>query len=237
MASQRDLRTLLKPLFKRRPDLALVDRMVIIHPVTHYLRGVDFDWAWSHTGTCTTTFVNQLYNGLPVPHWTGAPRTGNPGHFFLHHGWKDDWEAASQVLCAALENKVLPSIEDMTDHVRHLNSPYRESGLGIEVGSPRYIQIAALGAAADGDFDLADRELERFLKDFEFPMKKRIIKNPISNLPWRLSNLLHLIRTDRSAVPALLHKWEAMAVTGMKLNKYWKPTPFPCERIAAEPNP
>jgi hypothetical protein len=27
----------------------------------------------------------------------------------------------------------------------------------------------------------------------------------------------------------LLHDWEAHAVKGMKLTKYWKPTPFPCE--------
>jgi hypothetical protein len=41
--------------------------------------------------------------------------------------------------------------------------------------------------------------------------------------------LLNLLREDRSQVLPLLHDWEAHAVKGMKLTKYWKPTPFPGE--------
>jgi hypothetical protein len=41
--------------------------------------------------------------------------------------------------------------------------------------------------------------------------------------------LLNALREDRTKVLPLLHDWEAHAVKGMRLTKYWKPTPFPAE--------
>jgi len=47
--------------------------------------------------------------------------------------------------------------------------------------------------------------------------------------PWRVAYLGKLLQTDRSKVPALLHEWEEHTVNAFKLNKYWTPTPFPCD--------
>jgi hypothetical protein len=41
-----------------------------------------------------------------------------------------------------------------------------------------------------------------------------------------------MLRTDRARIPRLLHDWEAFTVKSLKLTKYWKPTPFPCDDVA-----
>ena len=44
-----------------------------------------------------------------------------------------------------------------------------------------------------------------------------------------MAYLLRTLRKERSLILPLLHDWEAHAVKGMKLTKYWKPAPFPGE--------
>ncbi|MDP1965855.1 MAG: hypothetical protein Q8K93_27065 [Reyranella sp.] len=46
----------------------------------------------------------------------------------------------------------------------------------------------------------------------------------------RLIYLSRLLKKDRGAIIPLLHEWEALKVQRLKLEKYWRPTPFPCER-------
>jgi hypothetical protein len=45
----------------------------------------------------------------------------------------------------------------------------------------------------------------------------------------RMAYLLMTLRKGRAETLTLLHDWEAFSVKSQRLEKYWKPTPFPCE--------
>jgi len=45
----------------------------------------------------------------------------------------------------------------------------------------------------------------------------------------RMAYLLMTLRKGKAGVLTLLHDWEAFSVKDMRAEKYWKPTPFPCE--------
>jgi len=44
-----------------------------------------------------------------------------------------------------------------------------------------------------------------------------------------MAYLLMTLRKGKAGVLTLLHDWEAFSVKDMRAEKYWKPTPFPCE--------
>lgn len=233
MPTSRELNTLLRPLLKRRSDLAYHKRMVFFQPLTHYLRGVVFFQGWSSGDFKAETFVTPLFDGDHAVHvGQVGPNSGRAYRRFSEE-WKEDPDAASAELCEYLEQQVLPIIEPMT-------APFEIEKLPQYMGStyaeaPLVRSTMAVGACFVGDLDKAQHLL------VGIPEQRRPPAGPVTEKfkeeedPFlRIAYLSELLRTDRSRVIPLLHEWEAAKVRHLDLGKFWKPTPFPCESTIAK---
>src|ERR1044071_3921590 len=229
MATSRELKALLLPLLTRRSDLAFAGRTLFFKPFTHYLRGVEFLTSRFDTASRAISFAHQLYNGQDSADF-GFSR----GYKWrMSRDWEQDLSQASASLCAAMEQGALPPVERIVDYIEHQRHP---SYLGLFPDqnisdSPKGTFTVALGECSVGDFDAAEQRLSRIMPFLEeYPVASATEEyryHPI--LMWRMAYLTRVLRTDRKRIAPLLHDWEDYAVTGMKLTKYWKSTPFPCE--------
>jgi hypothetical protein len=226
MATSRELKALLQPLLVRRPDLAFVGRTLFFKPFTHYLRGVEFTTSRFHDASEAVSFAHQLYNGQDIPDW-GFSR----GYKYqMEQGWKLNFDQTSAALCEAMERNALPAVEGIVGYVEHQRLP---PYLGLFpdqdiTDSPKGTFTVALGECSVGNFDSAEKRLSDITRPS--PLDSVIEVSRYSPyLRGRMAYLLATLREDRNQVLPLLHDWEAYAVKGMKLSKYWKPTPFPCE--------
>jgi len=232
---------LIRPLMKRRPDLAYHRQYILIRPVTHYLRCVFFKSGWYGKYFTLISQVSPLFmveEFLSLRHrWADDPR----GEYRVDETWTQDPETAAQKVSDLIEQQALPQIADVDTPAALASKPW--------LMAP---QDAIVNACASGDFD----EAERLVVDYVGIMGGRLElprdwtgKNshkPDEYEPfsiavateahkfhesswWRMAYLGKLLQTDRARVPALLHDWEEFTVNTFKLNKHWMKTPFPCE--------
>ncbi len=229
MTTSRELKRLLQPLLAKRPDLAFVGRTLFFQPFTHYLRGVVFKASRFHTASRAISFPHQLYNGQDLPDFGFC----NGYEYQMAQDWGSDLDHTSAILCEKMEKSALPAVKGITDYVAHQRS--REY-LGLPPDrtvsdSPRCTFLVALGECSVGDLDSAEQRMSltmTFLDKYPVASATEEYRfNPY--LFWRMAYLTRLLQTDRNRILPLLHDWEAHAVNGMKLTKYWTPTPFPCE--------
>jgi hypothetical protein len=226
MATSRELKALLRPLLTRRPDLAFAGRTLFFKPFTHYLRGVEFTTSRFDTASGAVSFAHQLYNGQD-----SADFGHSRGYKYrMSQNWEQHLDEASASLCDAMELNALPAVEGIVDYVEHQRYPHY-LGLIPDLkisDSPKCTFTVALGECSVGDFDSAEKKLSDILQPS--PLDSVIEVSRYSDyLRGRMAYLLNVLRENRGQVLPLLHDWEAHAVKGMKLTKYWKPTPFPCE--------
>jgi hypothetical protein len=223
---------LLQPLLQRRPDLAYEGHKLFFAPFTHYLRGVIFYQGWI-TGYLTVwPLAYQLYQGDPS---IGVNDNEQQVHFeYPDSAWKDQPTQFSIDLCDRIERDFLPVVAPMKDPRTHEKHPSYVSQFfseeeALKGGFYRFRIIC--GACYEGDFDRAERlSAEWESNSCAWP------EGPVTDefryhcdLYWRMPYLLHLLRTDRRRIPALLHDWERHTVHQTNLTKYWKREPFPCE--------
>ena len=241
MATDKERRMLIRPLMKRRPDLAYHRQYVFLRPLTHYLLGVYFcPGRWSNEVELAT-IVMPLFGGwdfvyLILKH--GPSESGFPFEKSVPGDWKKDPEGTSQWVCDFIELEAVPVLARLT-------SP---RALAAEPGYRAYCSDAILGFCFEGDYDEAERLVVEYVgraggqrrlseghKYREWPTEPYSIAvvteahkfSPETD--WRVAYLGKVLQTDRSRIPALLHDWEAFTVKSLKLDKYWTKTPFPCE--------
>jgi hypothetical protein len=234
---------LIRPLMKRRPDLAYHRQYILIRPVTHYLRCVFFKSGWYGKYFTLIPQVAPLFKADRFLFLHGDYSSRAPcREYRFDESWTEDPEAAAQKVSDLIEQQALPQIADADTPAALASKPWLVDRLDV-----------MLNVCASGDFDEAERlivdEVDRFRGRLELP-KDYSIKNwhkqpdeyePFSTAVateahkfhestwWRLAYLGKLLQTDRARVPALLHDWEEFTVNTFKLNKYWTRTPFPCE--------
>ncbi|MDP1961018.1 MAG: hypothetical protein Q8K93_02330 [Reyranella sp.] len=233
---------LIRPLMKRRPDLAYHRQYILIRPVTHYLRCVFFKSGWYGKYFTLNSQVAPLFAADSFLSSHGHSRDGAPllEHYF-EESWTEDPEAAARKVSDLIEQQALPQIADADNPAALANKPWLMERDDV-----------ILNACAGGDFD----EAERLVADYVGGMEGRLElprdysgknwRKPAEYEPfsiavateahkfhdqslWRMAYLGKLLQTDRSRVPALLHDWEEFTVNAFKLHKYWTKTPFPCE--------
>lgn len=233
MPKGRELKKLLAPLLERRRDLAYQRRLVFFRPLTHFLRGALFR---------PTTFAivldpvcDQLFDGCSDHHLGG--RFGEEVHkarerhypFEIQHQ-----ERMWQDMLVTLERDMLATVEPLNDPVSFDRSKiYASDQRGWQ-----WDRI--LNHCAIGDFDAAERLLDAAVARSLDGMMKDLA----TNLPderdedlkfhgyefRRLYYLHRVFKRNRAEVIPLLREWEAYKVGTLKLEKFWTPTPFPCER-------
>ena len=144
--------------------------------------------------------------------------------------WEQDLAQTSTRLCEVMEQHALPPVESIVDYVQHQQRPpylYLSQGQALET-SPIATFTVALGECSVGAYDAAEKRLAAILQPS--PLDPHIeVSKYCPHVRGRIRYFLPILREERTKVLPLLHDWEEHAVKGMKLTKYWKPTPFPAE--------
>lgn len=245
MATDKERRMLIRPLMKRRPDLAYHRQYVFLRPLTHYLLGVYFcPGRWANEVELAT-IVMPLFGGWDFVYLTTEDHRDK--RYFPHRkwapgDWKQDPEGTSRWVCDFIEHEAVPVLARLTSPRALATEP------GYRVG----LWEAILGPCFDGDYDEAERLVVEYVgnkggqrlrlgdypgKDWRKPTESEpysiaVVTEAHKFTPetdWRVAYLGKMLQTDRSRIPALLHDWEAFTVKSLKLDKYWTKTPFPCE--------
>jgi len=226
MATSGEIKKLLRPLLARRSDLVLERRAVFFVPFSRYLRGVFFEWPAYSRSNRVICFANQLCNGshdASVASYESAQ---------IPEDWKGDVEGTSRRLCEELEKDILPKIEPVTNLKEHLKRFPKSFHLPAEI-SDRYNFAFACDAATCGDFDRAEAAMiplfDPKLAFHKLP-ETLIEEHRFSRMRQeRMAYFLMTLRKGKAETLTLLHDWEAFSVKDKRMEKYWQPTPFPCE--------
>jgi hypothetical protein len=228
MPTAREIKKLLRPLLSRRSDLVQFRRSICFVPFTRYSRGVAFKMHLFSTRSLICPFANQLCDGA----WDVDVVREGPAE--IPENWEDDVEGTAQRLCAELERDILPTIEPVTSFEEHLKRFPRS----LHVYEPsdrsdRYDFQFACTACTRGDFDRAEAVMTELLdpKIFFFGVPEVVTEEHRFAIPRqeRMAYFLMTLRKGRAETLTLLHDWEAFSVKSMRLEKYWEPSPFPCE--------
>lgn len=231
MPTDKERRMLIRPLLRRRPDLAYHRQYVFVRPLGHYLRGVFFKSGWYGKYFTLESFVLPLFEARRYHYFRGVSHPGHPRfEHDIKESWVDDPEKAIAEVCDVIENRALPPVADVTTPEAHAERPQYSSSLIDPV----------LGACFNGDYEAATTAVDSYVDWLEEGYREGDERISIDlateehrfhdSDKWRMVYLGKLLRTDRSRIPALLHDWEEFTVNAFKLHRYWTRTPFPCDR-------
>jgi hypothetical protein len=200
-----DIKRFLKALLKERSDLALVDRLLVIRPVRHILRGVVF----GRTGDRYHFAIDHLVRGLcytddyPASGWNGN---------IVGRSFEAVWQPLFEpVLIEALARHVFDRIGQITT-LGDL-AAYR---FDDRWPSTEHVTLMLLSGEQDRAMEYIRQAEERFPSSREWAQAER---GRLANIP---------------AVCAEFHAREASAAKALKIQHIWEPSPFPVELPAAE---
>jgi hypothetical protein len=202
-----DIKRYLKPLLKQRSDLVVIDRMVLIRPVRHVLRGAFLERSRD----------KYRFEILPYlkPLWSPAWRLEILGSIYGTRVWHPHFEP---VLIDTLQHDIFTPLGKIATHDDLAGAlPDR---LEFFLFTTRVCALILAGErerAEDCVRDLENSEYARRCQD------------------W-IKSARDLLARDIHDVCAEFHAKEAKAVKAMKVEAIWEPSPFPVEVPAAERN-
>jgi hypothetical protein len=199
-----DIKRFLKALLKERSDLALVDRLLVIRPVRHIVRGVVF----GRTGDRYHFAIDALAGALCYTHDYPASGTGNIVGRSFEAVWQPLFEP---VLTEALARHVFDRIGQVTTLGDLAVLRFDDRYLSTE-----HVTLMLLSGQQDGAMEYIRQAEERFPSAQEWAQAQRS----------RVANV--------AAVCAECHAREASAAKALKIQHIWEPSPFPVELPAIE---
>jgi hypothetical protein len=195
-----DIKRYLKPLLELRPDLVLIDRMLIIRPIRHLLRGAFFD----RTGDRDTFTIYRFFKPL-----YGNPRGTGYGDFI--HGWA--WHTTRcyfrPFLFDCLAEEILKSVGKMTTL----------AALAAELGAEElrtgktFISQHVIALLLSGQKESAVEYIDGWEKRVNASREKERA----------------LLGRDIGDICAEFHAKEAETAKALKLGDMWEPAPFDVE--------
>ena len=206
-----DLKRYLRPLLEKRKDLVLVDRLLLIQPVRHLIRGVYFARSGKYDFRCWS-FVNPLY----APTGLGTGDTFGD-YFQVPH-------------CDVSEPHFEPLLIDgLAEDVFATLGPIVRMNDFADFPGPNLDRTFFLGAnvislVLAGERDRAAEFVAQYENDHRHT---GAAKNVIRKQWERVSG-------DIKNVCEEFHAIEAATVKALKLEHVWEPSPFPIELPAAE---
>jgi hypothetical protein len=227
MATEREIKKLLRPLLARHEDLALVGRLIVVKPLHHHLRGVLVDRRSWADALVPGWYVYHLFDpGLAYfLSWGDELNRPAPG------GWTTKDPRVSEELCNEIEVKALPilrRIVSFEDFVNVISKGKTLPGRTLPQWILFHPDHKMLINIALGNLDTAQ---ELCLKHFSRPLAPTPRDADVTKRRYAGINRIRelLAENDRAGLIALLHEWEAATVKRLKLEPYWEPTPFPIE--------
>jgi hypothetical protein len=208
-----DIKRYLKPLLELRLDLALIDRMLIIRPVRHLLRGAFFDRTSDKYRFEIWRFLEPLYGGPALL-----------GLVDSIYGWAwPVWQPYFRPLlvdCLAEDifesvGKIL-TLEDFANDMALVDPDRR--------GSPHYFDASVRALVLAGERDRA--------REFVDKMER---SDPESRYwPHWAKEQREFLARDTEAICSEFHAKEDKLAKASKLGDVWEPTPFPVELPQSE---
>lgn len=222
-----EIKRYIAPLLERRHDLVLIGRRLVMTPVTHYARCVYFDRSRWKGSLIPVAMVAPLYEGPPE-----APPL--EGHQLRRE--KKAWDLLEKggetELCDALEARALPLIQNVLTPDDFL--------IYLQNFSPDFV-IRKLSESIilliKGDFQKAKTGLQALVAFYDKLNHDLVASGePESEIaPLDAArNLFDRLRDDPKALLRTMHEWEAGQVKLLKVERYWQPSPFPCEAPAPQ---
>jgi hypothetical protein len=208
-----DIKRYLKPLLELRPDLVLIDRMLIIRPVRHLLRGAFF-------GRTSDKYTFQIWSYLK-PLYGEASGLGY-GHSIRGWFWPVWQPYFRPLLLDCLGEEVFEwvgKIHTFDDFVTELEVGGTDRPGASNVDSAR-IEALVLAGKRHRACEYVD-EMERSHRDSGYWAD------------WAKEQREFLSR-DIEAVCQDFHAKEAETAKALKLEAVWEPAPFPVEAPVSE---
>ncbi|MGV3575518.1 MAG: hypothetical protein ACO1O4_10340 [Devosia sp.] len=225
-----------QPFLARHPDFIMVGRELIRLPIGHVITGFNLQRTSLVTYIRTTWFSGPMF----TPPFCSAGMGSENG---IMSGDIDDPLYRSKFL-SELErtnSDLLDKISTIQGILDHPHEPFYTFGIRPEAeavlltGLGRFSEarasLAELFAAERRASDAHRREIEQMQRDGR---KVWVWANAAGS--WHekreahLKELLALLtQGEPGPIAALLHQWEAIKAKELKLEKFWKPTPFAFE--------
>jgi hypothetical protein len=202
-----DIKRYLKPLLKQRSDLVVIDRMVLIRPVRHVLRGAFLD-------RTSDDYTFRIWPYLK-PLWSSSWSldTFSSIHEYMWAIWQPHFEP---LLVAALQQDVFTPFGKITTH---------DDLAGALPDDMRFYTTRVSALVLAGERERA----EEHVRDVENSKHA----NDFYCQDW-IKSARDLLARDIKDVCAQFHAREARAVKALKLESIWEPSPFPVEVPAAQ---
>ncbi len=206
-----DIKRYLKPLLKQRSDLVLLDRLLIIRPVRHLLRGVYFESMGDKYSFRVVRYVTPLF---PVD-------GGFSYRSSIHRGVWQVWQPHfKDLLFDSLAEDIfdrVAEISTLADFAHKLDVTELEGW-----GRFQYTRVAALALAGE-----RDRAIE---------LVDALARQSPDNGRWQsdLRKQRSFLERDIVSICSEFHAREREAAQEMKLGGVWEPAPFPIEVPASE---
>jgi hypothetical protein len=194
-----DLKRYLKPLLELRPDLVLIDRMLIIRPVRHLLRGAFFDRTSDKYKFNIRRYFEPLYD-----------RPGSLGYGQDIYSWFCPvWQSYFRpLLVDCLAEDVFESVGTMTTL----------AGFAEELRiTDRFTSARVIALVLSGQKQRAAEYVDHCERREDADWKNRTEKQRA------------FLKRDIGEICAEFHAKEAETAKALKLGDAWEPTPFPVE--------
>src|SRR4051812_41916083 len=201
-----DIKWYLKSLLKQRSDLVVIDRMVLIRPVRHMLRGAFLDRSGDKYRFVIWPYLKPLWGPSFGRHTFGSLN----GIFQV---WQPHFES---VLVDALQQDVFTRLGQITTY---------DDLAGALPDQLLFHTTRESALLLAGERERAEEHV-RAIENSEFG-NSLYYEDQVK--PAR-----ELLARDITEVCAEFHAREAKAVKAMKLQSIWEPAPFPVELPAAE---
>jgi hypothetical protein len=194
-----DLKRYLKPLLELRPDLVLIDRMLIIRPVRHLLRGAFFDRTSDKYRFDIRRYFEPLYDS------PGTLGYGPDIYSWLCPVWESYFRP---LLVDCLAEDVFESVGTMTT----LAGFAEELRITDRLSSARVIALVLSGQREGAAEYVGHCEKREDADSRNWAEKQRAF-----------------LKRDTGEICAEFHAKEAETAKALKLGDAWEPTPFPVE--------
>jgi hypothetical protein len=217
MATEKELKTVLQPIFERFPEWNFARGWIHHRPIGYYIRGIAFAKSWSDRE------VVEVWRCVyPLYEWPGFRHIGWGQSFAVpgtpNHGWNVFDDTFASKLIEVMENVIVPVAAPVVNGARFLDYLTQN-----RTSSHWNDWAKALAHIHMGNLDEA--------RSLLLPLA-HIIRTRLPELAdkgsWghNLLELLRLIEEDPGAIPAHCEAVAKKSVAFNKLEKYWEPTPF-----------
>ena len=221
MTTVAETRKLAKSLLNQNPDLVIVGRLVFYKQVGHLLRGIYIDRCSNKLRFCPKWTIDYLFRPMEGYH------IGIGEDIYPNEGdqWLIDIDKIDEKFADKMEEVALPKLKKFQMIEEFSKITYKMCS--VEITPDRnpirkfYVDLAL------GNLESANIAFELFAKHPDYGVKQFYSPKHYGEIMDVVRPLVHA--QDKTAIAALLHKWEAYSVKQLKLEKYWQKTPFPIE--------